>query len=277
MEAWIGHEAAVRYYALIGSFGLVAVWEALAPHPGRTASVAGRWGINVGLALLLSVVVSLVFPLLAVGVALAAERASFGLLNVVRVPGWLAFVVAFVAIDAGRYAMHALLHRVPLLWRLHRVHHSDVAFDCSTALRFHPLEGLVTVSAQLALVAALGAPAAAVLAYEVVTAFVSLFSHGNLRLPAAVDRALRHAIVTPGMHRIHHSARLAESGTNYGSVLTCWDRLLRTYRAAPLGDEDAMPIGLADVRDARARDLRWLLAAPFLRNRASGGATPAPR
>lgn len=265
METWVGHEAAVRYYALIASLGLVAVWEALVPGRRPLPAVAGRWSINLGLTLLLSVAVAVVYPVLAVGVALAAERSSTGVFHAVQAPAWLAFALSFLAIDAGRYAMHALLHRVPLLWRLHRIHHSDVDFDCSTALRFHPLEGLVTVAVQLALVAALGAPVLAVLAYEVVTSFVSLFSHGNLRLPAAIERRLRRVVVTPGMHRIHHSALLAESNTNYGSVLPWWDRLFATYRAEPAGGHDAMLVGLPDVRDARTRDIRWLLLSPFAR------------
>lgn len=266
MDAWIVHEAAIRYYLLIGSFGLVAVWEALAPRRIPRPPVAGRWAINIGLTTLLSGVVIVVFPVLTVGAALVAERSAIGLFNVVQAPAWLAFAVSLLALDAGRYGLHALLHRVPWLWRLHRVHHSDVDFDCTTALRFHPLEALVTVAVQLALVAAIGAPALAVLAYEVAAAFISLFSHGNVRIARERDGVLRRFVVTPDMHRIHHSATLTESNTNFGSVLPWWDRLFGTYRAEPASGDGDMTIGLADVRDARTRQLGWLLASPFRRS-----------
>ena len=265
MDVWIAHEAAVRYYALIAGFGLVAVWEALAPHRVPRPAVRGRWGVNIGLTLLLSAIVAFAFPVLAVGTAIAAERSAVGVLHLVHAPAWLEFALAFLAIDLGRYATHVLLHRVPWLWRLHRVHHSDMDYDCTTALRFHPLEALLTVGLQIAAVAAIGAAPAAVLAYEALVAIASLFSHGNLSIAPRIDAFLRRFAVTPAMHRIHHSTLRDEADTNFGVVLPWWDRLLGTYRAEPSVPHALMTIGLADVRDARARRFDWLLAAPFRR------------
>lgn len=268
MESWIAGESAVRYYALLGSFGLLAVAEALAPRRLPAPAVRGRWGINIAMTLLLSFLVALVFPVLSVGMAIVAQRGGFGLFNVVDAPFLVACVVSFVVLDFTRYAVHFALHRMAPLWRLHRVHHSDIDYDCTTALRFHPLEAIVTVGVQLGVVAALGAPPIAVLACEVVTAFAAMFSHANLRVPERIDRWLRWFVVTPDMHRVHHSADAGESNTNFASVLPWWDRVFRTYRANPTLGHDAMQIGLAEVRDARARSFGWLLTAPFTLRRA---------
>ena len=263
MEAWIAGESAVRYYALLGSFGLVAVAEALAPRRLPAPAVRGRWGINIAMTLMLSVAVALVFPVLSVGMAIIAQRNGWGLFNTAGVPLVVACAVSFVVLDLARYVIHFALHRFAPLWRLHRVHHSDVDYDCTTALRFHPLEAIVTVGLQVGVVAALGAPPVAVLICEVVTAFVAMFAHANLRVPGFVDRRLRWLLVTPDMHRIHHSADAGESSTNFASVLPWWDRWFGTYRAQPALGHDAMQIGLAEVRDARARSLAWLITTPF--------------
>lgn len=265
MDAWLTHEASVRYYLLLASFAVVAVAEALAPRSLPRPAVAGRWTVNLALTALLSVIVALVFPLLYVGVALVAAREHLGLLNMLAAPAWIEFGVALLLLDAGHYLLHRLLHRVPLLWRLHRVHHSDLEFDCTTALRFHPIEALVTVGAQLAFVAALGASPWAVFVYQVALGAVSLFSHGSFALPPRADRWLRALVVTPGMHRIHHSVSVKHHDTNFGSVLPWWDRWFGTYRDDAPGE---IVTGLADVPDARARSLAWLLASPFLPRRA---------
>ena len=263
MESWLAGESAIRYYALLGSFGLIAVAEALAPRRLPAPAVRGRWAINIALTLLLSALVAVVFPVLSVGMAIVAQRGGFGLFNVVELPYLGACVVSFLVLDFTRYAAHFALHRVAPLWRLHRVHHSDIDYDCTTALRFHPLEAIVTVGAQVGVVAALGAPPIAVLVSEIVTAFAAMFTHANLRVPERVDRWLRWMLVTPDMHRVHHSADAVESNTNFSSVLPWWDRAFGTYRAAPALGHDAMQIGLAEVRDARASSLGWLIAAPF--------------
>jgi sterol desaturase/sphingolipid hydroxylase (fatty acid hydroxylase superfamily) len=271
MPGLLDHEAALRFYGLIGGFGAIAVWEALAPRRLPVPRASGRWLVNITLMLLMSVLVALVFPVLSVGMALLCQARGIGLLNVPALqplPGWAtlpAFALALVALDLGRYGQHVLLHRIPLLWRLHRVHHSDLDYDSTTALRFHPLEALFAVTLQLAVVALVGAPPLAVLAYEIASALVGLFSHGNVRLRERTDRLLRSVLVTPDLHRVHHSSLAAESGANYGGVVPWWDRWLGTYRAQPLLGHDRMSIGLVELRDARATQVGWLLASPLLR------------
>jgi sterol desaturase/sphingolipid hydroxylase (fatty acid hydroxylase superfamily) len=263
VEGLVVREAAVRLYLLIGAFGVVALWEALAPRRVPLPEAGWRWCVNIGLTVLLSAVVATAYPVLAVGASLVAERHGFGLLRWWSLPGPVAFAGALVALDLARYGEHALMHRVPLLWRLHRVHHSDTHYDCTTALRFHPLEALATVGLHLAVIVALGAPPAAVLAFEAAAIVLSMFSHGNVRVPAGVERGLRLAIVTPDLHRVHHSAFAIEAGRNFGGVTPWWDRLFGTYQAQPARGHERMAIGLADVSPAQARSLAWLLAAPF--------------
>ena len=279
MESLIAHEASLRFYLLIGGFGLVAVWEALMPRRVPAPPARNRWAVNIGLTVLLSVVVGVAFPVLSVGMALVAANQGFGLFHATAWPAWIELTLAFLLLDLGRYGQHALLHRVPLLWRLHRVHHTDVDYDCTTALRFHPLEALVAVGLQLALVAGLGAAAGVVLLYEAVSVLAALFSHGNVRLAPSIDAALRRVVVTPDLHRIHHSVLTTESNANYGGVLPWWDRLFGTYRAQPIGGHNAMAIGLPEVRDVRAGRLTWLLASPFVSARrfAAPLALPASR
>ena len=187
------------------------------------------------------------------------------------------FAIALLALDASQYVLHRGLHRVPWLWRLHRVHHSDPEFDCTTALRFHPLEALVTTALQIAFVVALGAPPAAVLVYQVALGAVALFSHGSFALPPRIERVLRRFVVTPDMHRLHHSTRLEESNANFGSILPWWDRLLRTYCPAPTIPGADIPIGIADVRDERTRQFTWLLASPFLAQHRAAAQSLSPR
>jgi sterol desaturase/sphingolipid hydroxylase (fatty acid hydroxylase superfamily) len=264
VNAWIDHEAAIRLYLLMGGFGVVAISEALAPRRRPMPAAGWRWTLNIGLTILLSVVVAAVFPVLAVGAALFAEREGYGLLRLVALPPGVEVVIAMVALDLARYAEHAMLHRVPWLWRVHRVHHSDPEYDCTTALRFHPLEPLVTVGLHLAIVIALGASPVAVLAFEGIAILMGLFVHANLRLPEKLDRVLRVVIVTPDVHRVHHSAFAAEAGRNFGGVLAWWDRLFGTYQAQPAHGHERMAVGLGDVNAHEAASLAWLLVAPFV-------------
>ena len=274
MNAWIDHEAAIRLYLLMGGFGVVAVWEALAPRRRPIPAAGWRWTVNIGLTVLLSVVVGLVFPVLSVGAALFAERHGYGVLRMAALPAGVEFAIAFVALDLARYAEHGLLHRMPWLWRLHRVHHSDPQYDCTTALRFHPVEPLVTVALHLAIIVALGASPVAVLAFEGVAIVMGLFAHGNVRVPEALDRALRVVIVTPDLHRVHHSAFSAEAGRNFGAVFSWWDRLFGTHQAQPAHGHERMAVGLADVAPHEAASLAWILAAPFMPSRTVTAAAP---
>jgi sterol desaturase/sphingolipid hydroxylase (fatty acid hydroxylase superfamily) len=199
-----------------------------------------------------------------VGVALGAEEHGWGLFNNVAVPAWLAVVLAVVALDLIIYLQHVMFHAVPLLWRLHMVHHADLDFDVSTGLRFHTIEILLSMGIKAAAVVLLGAPALGVLIFEVLLNATSMFSHGNVRLPAWLDRVLRLLVVTPDMHRVHHSVDPRETNSNFGFNLPWWDFLLGTYRAQPEAGHEGVTIGLEQFRDERVEQLPWMLLLPFV-------------
>ncbi|HZT79555.1 MAG TPA: sterol desaturase family protein [Gemmataceae bacterium] len=269
------HESAVRLGCFAGVLALMAAWEALAPRRPRTAARPARWFSNLALTVLNTVAVRLVFPLGAVGIALAAEGRGGGLFHNLPLPDWLAVALAVVALDFAIYLQHVLFHAVPVLWRLHMVHHADLDFDVTTGLRFHTLEMLLSMGVKAVVVALLGAPALAVLIFEVLLNATSMFNHGNVRLPGFLDRLLRLVLVTPEMHRVHHSADPKETNSNFGFNLPWWDYLLGTYRAQPARGQEGMTVGLPQLRDERVADrLHWMLALPFLR---SGGSYPVNR
>jgi sterol desaturase/sphingolipid hydroxylase (fatty acid hydroxylase superfamily) len=206
-------------------------------------------------------------PVLAVGAAGFAQRLDVGLLNLWDPAPWLAFVIALVVLDLVIYAQHVVVHHVPLLWRIHRVHHADRDIDASTALRFHPVEIILSMGIKIAVVMALGAPPAAVIAFEIILNGMAMFNHANLRLPGALDGLLRLAVVTPDMHRVHHSVHMRETNSNFGFNLSLWDRLFGTYRAAPEDGHDRMTIGLAEYQDDRPSQLGFALWLPFTKGR----------
>ena len=256
----------------LGAFGAVFLAMALAERwaPRRRACTPGapRWRANLGLVVVDSALLRVLHAASGVGAALAAEAQGWGVLNALPAfPHALAAPAAVVVLDLAIYAQHVLLHAVPLLWRFHRVHHSDRDFDVSTGVRFHPVEILLSVLYKMAVVALLGLPAVAVLAFEVLLNATSLFNHGNVFLPPGVDRVLRAFLVTPDMHRIHHSPLRVETDSNYGFNLPWWDRLFGTYRDQPAAGHDAMAIGLDDVRQPERWPLLGLLAMPFWRRR----------
>jgi len=257
-------ELLVRLGAFAGVLAAMAVWEALAPRRARLFSRRVRWSSNLGLVALNALVVRLAFPVAAVGfAALAAER-GWGLLNAFDIPIWVAFGLSLLALDLAIYFQHVMFHAVPILWRLHRVHHADPDFDVTTGARFHPVEILLSMLVKLAAIAVIGAPAAAVLAFEVLLNACAMFNHGNVTIPAAVDRALRRVIVTPDMHRIHHSMEMAETNSNYGFNLAWWDRLFGTYRAEAGLPQERMRVGVEGITgDDRAVSLPGMLAMPF--------------
>ena len=213
-----------------------------------------------------TLLVRILFPTTAVGLALLAEARGFGLFNVVALPAWVAVVASVVILDLAIYLQHVLFHAVPALWRLHRMHHADLEFDVTTGLRFHPIEILLSMLIKFAVVAALGAPALAVLIFEVLLNATSMFNHGNVRIPAGLDRVLRWLVVTPDMHRVHHSILSRETNSNFGFNLPWWDRLFGTYRAQPAAGHEAMTIGIEQFRDA-ARARARPHAAPALPRR----------
>lgn len=274
------HEPEIRLSVFFGVFVAMAVWEALAPRRARLYPRRVRWLHNLVLVALNSVLLRLAFPVAAVGFASLAAEQGWGLLNAFILPDWLVFVAALVALDFAIYLQHVLFHAVPVLWRLHRVHHADPDFDVTTGTRFHPAEILLSMMIKLAVIAVIGAPPAAVLAFEIILNASAMFNHANLRLPAAVDRILRWVLVTPEMHRVHHSVEIAETNSNFGFNLPWWDRLFGTYRESANLPQETMAIGVKGISDgARAVTLAGMLAIPF--READGapifGGIPGPR
>lgn len=267
MESFVlSHEMALRLAAFIGVLAVMLACERWRPRRLRPAGDRlRRWRTNLGLVAIDALAVRLLFPLAAVGAAALAEARGWGLLHAVDLPGWLSLAIALVVLDLAIYAQHVAFHKAPLLWRLHRVHHSDVDLDATTGLRFHPIEIVLSMAFKVALVLALGAPALAVIVFEVGLNAFAMFNHANVRLRAGLDRALRRLIVTPDMHRVHHSIHRDETDSNYGFNLSIWDRLFRTYCAQPRDGHDAMSIGLDVFRGPGDGTLRRLLTQPFMR------------
>lgn len=267
---WPASEAAVRLGAFLSVFGLLAVFELWSPRLGRPelagAIKSRRWLTNLSLVVLSSVVMRLLLPGAAVDAALLAAERGWGLFNAVSIPPIVAGIVSFVVLDFAIWLEHVASHKIPLLWRIHRVHHADTGFDLTTGLRFHPLEIVLSMVWKIAVVTALGAPAIAVVVFEIVLNASSMFNHSNVRIALPVDRWLRLLLVTPDMHRVHHSTFRDETDSNYGFNLPVWDKLFRTYRAQPRSGHDAMAIGLDEWRDARPRRLGWSLLLPFSRS-----------
>ena len=259
----------IRLGVFIGVFALVAGWEAAYPRRSRHVARRRRWPNNLGLLLVNSAVLRIALPGAAVAVAVAGEGQSWGLLHLLDVPAWLAFIVAIVLLDLALYFQHVTFHAVPGLWRLHRVHHSDLDFDVTTGIRFHPIEILISMAIKVAVVTAVGASPEAVLTFEVLLNATSMFNHANAGLPSRIERVVRWALVTPDMHRVHHSVVYNESGSNFGFSLPWWDRLFGTYMAAPAAGHEAMTIGVDAFRSADELRLDRLLTQP-LRNTAGG-------
>jgi sterol desaturase/sphingolipid hydroxylase (fatty acid hydroxylase superfamily) len=269
-----GGESTVRLAVFIGVLAAMAAWEVMAPKRTLSQSKAVRWYSNLGIVAFNALVVRAVLPMAPFAVAVLAAERGWGVLNFVEMPAWLAVVVAFVVLDFAIYLQHILFHAVPALWRLHRMHHADLDIDVSTGLRFHPIEILLSVLIKLAVVVLIGAPALAVLAFEVVLNATSMFNHGNVRLPAALDRRLRWLVVTPDMHRVHHSIVVRETNSNFGFNLPWWDRLVGTYRAQPAAGHQEMTIGIEMFREPGALHLHRMLIQPF---RGAAGAHPVSR
>ncbi len=262
---WItDNEIAFRLIFFFGVFVIVAVWEMRSPRRRLTLPKTMRWANNLSLVALNSLLLRLLFPA-AVGVALAADEQGWGLLNVYELPFVLSVLLTIVVMDCVIYLQHVMVHAIPLLWRLHRVHHADMDYDVTTGSRFHPLEIVLSMLIKFATIILLGAPAVAVVMFEIVLNATAMFNHGNLKLPERIDRALRLLFVTPDMHRIHHSVEDDEANSNFGFSLTWWDRIFGTYRDQPRAGHEAMVIGINKYRDARqVAQLPGMLALPFV-------------
>lgn len=258
------HEPVIRLGFFAGAFVVIALWETLAPRRVLTVAKSTRWANNLGLVALNTVLLRLLFPTAAVGVAAFCAANGWGLLNHFKAPPWLAVPLAVLALDFVIWLQHVMVHAVPALWRLHRVHHADPDFDLTTGSRFHPAEMVLSMLIKIATITVLGPPVVAVVIFEVALNAGALFNHGNLRLPTGLDRVLRWIIVTPDMHRVHHSVHEDEANSNFGFNLSLWDRLLGTYRAQPREGHQGMRIGLAGHTDPReVVRLGGMLRMPF--------------
>jgi sterol desaturase/sphingolipid hydroxylase (fatty acid hydroxylase superfamily) len=258
------YEPAIRLVFFIAVVILMAIWEGLAPLRARTIGRRVRWPNNLGLVILDAAAVRLLLPIAAVGMALLAEQRGWGLFNWLTWPAWVEILVTIVLLDLAIYVQHVLFHYVPPLWRVHRMHHTDLEFDLTTGVRFHPIEVLLSMMIKVGVVAALGPAAVAVLAFEVLLNATSVFNHGNVHMNAPLERVLRWFVVTPDMHRVHHSIAMRETNSNFGFNLPWWDRLFRTYQAQPASGHENMTIGIESFREPRDLWLDRLLLQPFL-------------
>jgi len=244
---------------------VVALWENFWPRRSEIdAPLRSRWFGNAGLFFVDMAIVRLTFPMLCIGSAYLAAERDWGLFGTLDAPVWLAFPITFLAVDLGRYVAHRAFHGVPLFWRFHAIHHGDPDVDVSTGVRFHPLEALATTGLSIGIVLALGGPAEAVALSEIVSAIVSPWSHGKIRVPARIDRWLRILLVTPDVHGIHHSIERHEADSNYANTLIVWDRLFGTYIAAPGAGHERMTAGLTGFTTPLCLKLSTMLAHPFL-------------
>jgi len=259
----LSYEPLIRLAAFGGVFVVMALWELAGPRRRQSIGRGRRWPNNLGVVVVNALLLRILFPVTAVGLALVAGARSFGLFNAIEVPFWLAVAASVVILDLAIYLQHVLFHAVPGLWRLHRMHHADLEFDVTTGLRFHPVEILLSMLIKFAVVGALGAPALAVLIFEVLLNATSMFNHGNVRIPPSLDRVLRWLVVTPDMHRVHHSIVVRETNSNFGFNLPWWDRLFGTYRAQPAAGHEGMTIGIEQFRAPRELGLDRMLLQPL--------------
>ena len=266
MNEFILHnEATLRLGFFIGVFALMAVWELLAPRRVLRVSKALRWANNLGLVFLNTFILRLIFPAAAVGMAAFASELGWGLLNYYAVPYVPGVIASVIMMDLVIYLQHVMVHAVPVLWRLHRVHHADPDYDVTTGARFHPLEIILSMLIKFATIAALGPPVVAVIVFEVLLNATAMFNHANVRIPVGIDRYLRLLVVTPDMHRVHHSVEDDEANSNFGFSLPWWDRLFGTYRAQPRAGHEHMNIGIHHYNDPK--QVSWLhgmLWLPFV-------------
>ena len=259
------HEISIRLGFFFGTFILIALWEIVAPKRALTVSKAVRWLNNLGIVVLNTIILRLLFPAAAVGVAAFAASQGWGLLNYYELPFIVSIVLSVIAMDLIIYLQHVLVHAVPSLWRLHRVHHADLDYDVTTGARFHPIEIILSMLIKFATIVVLGPPVVAVVIFEVILNAMAMFNHGNINLPKGLDRVLRWLLVTPDMHRVHHSVEDNEANSNYGFNLSIWDRLFGTYIDQPRAGHQGMTIGIHKYRDPKQVDqLPGMLLLPFI-------------
>jgi len=257
-------ETTVRLSVFLGMLLLMVLWEFAAPKRTARYGRTQRWPANLAIVVIDSLVVRLLLPAGLVGIALIVAERNIGLLHQVILPNWLDILIAVVVLDIAIYWQHRLFHRVPWLWRLHRVHHADPDFDVTTGLRFHPLEIVLSLAIKAVVVVALGAPALAIIVFEVLLNACSLFNHGNVALPSRLERWVRKILITQELHRIHHSSVVSETNSNYGFSVSWWDHIFGSYTDKPAAGSDGVDIGLTEYRDAQQTTKLWgLLRIPF--------------
>ena len=257
------NEAGVRLGVFLGIFALMAIWEVVLPRRRLREPKGARWGINIGMTLLNTLIVRFVFPAGAVGVAVWAEGGGYGILRAIDISHAFAGVLSIVLLDLAIYTQHVVFHHVGPLWRLHMMHHTDLDLDVTSGARFHPIEIVLSMFIKIALVLFLGPPAWAVVIFEVALNAMAMFNHSNVRIPLPLDRVLRWLVVTPDMHRVHHSVVVKELNSNFGFNLSWWDRIFRTYTDQPSQGHEDMTIGLANFRELKLLSLPLLVALPF--------------
>ena len=258
------NEVLIRLGFFFGIFIIVAVWELLSPRRRLTTSKPTRWLSNMGIIFIDSLAVRFLLPIPAIGLAVMAETNGWGLLNNINLPLWLTITAGVLALDLIVYLQHVMFHAVPILWRLHMMHHADLDYDVTTGLRFHPLEILISMVIKFSAIAVIGPSALTVILFEIILNGTAMFNHGNIRLPLGIDKVMRLFVVTPDMHRVHHSVTIRETNSNFGFNFPWWDRLFGTYRSQPAVGHEGMTIGLAQFRDAKKLSLPWMLALPFI-------------
>jgi len=264
-ELITSNEPLIRLGFFIGTFVIIALWEVAAPKRALTVSKAMRWLNNLGIVVLNTIILRLLFPAAAVGVAAFVSEQGWGLLNYYQFPLAVSIVLSVIAMDFIIYLQHVMVHAIPVLWRFHRVHHADLDYDVTTGARFHPVEIILSMFIKFATIMVLGPPIVAVIIFEVILNAMAMFNHGNIRLPKSIDRVLRWLVVTPDMHRVHHSVEDNETNSNYGFNLSIWDRLSGTYIDQPRRGHQGMTIGIHQYRNPKQVDqLPGMLTLPFI-------------
>jgi len=267
MNTFLQHENAIRLGAFISVFVIMALLECVFPRRNQSVSKQKRWFTNFGLIIVDTIALRITIPIFAIGVASIAVERSWGLFSFVSLPMWLEVMLAVILLDLLIYAQHFASHKIPLLWRFHKVHHVDRDLDVTSGFRFHPIEIIFSMLFKLLCIIALGAPVIAIFTFEVILNASAMFNHSNVKLPLSLDSQLRKIIITPDMHRVHHSAIQQETDTNYGFFLSCWDKLFNTYHAQPKLGHDKMTIGLTEHQTEQPSSLLWCLALPFRSNK----------
>jgi sterol desaturase/sphingolipid hydroxylase (fatty acid hydroxylase superfamily) len=277
VAAMLESDAPLRFAIFLAVFAVMAAWEIMAPRRKLAASKSQRWTANLAILITNTALVRAIFPAAAVGIAMFAEARGVGLLHAIDIHAGLKIALALAALDLAIYLQHVMFHAVPLLWRLHRAHHADLDIDVTTGARFHPVEMLLSMAIKAAAILVIGAPALAVLVFEIVLNASSMFNHSNVRIPQRLDSVLRWLVVTPDMHRVHHSIRGEETNRNFGFNLPWWDRLFGTYRAQPRDGHEGMTIGIPGFRDPRrSSTYTGILAIPFVALKDNAAADGAP-